>query len=165
LERYGERRRVADTAGNTYELASNISFAQSVYFAANVAGGPTSVSVTFAEVAAAPDVRILEYSGIAPVDPMDDVTGLSSTAGINMSSGQLTTTHDYDLLVAGATVGGLTSEISPGFSQREYTAGGNIAEDAIVATAGPYTATARQDTANWWAMHMVAFKGALAGPP
>ncbi len=59
---------VKDSAGNTYSLAigptTGTGMQQSIYYAANIAGGSNTVTVTFSQAAAYPDVRILEYRGV-----------------------------------------------------------------------------------------------------
>ena len=40
---------------------------QSIYYAANIAGGSNTVTVTFSQAAAYPDIRILEYRGVIGV--------------------------------------------------------------------------------------------------
>ena len=55
---------VADSAGNTYFLAVGptvgTGLQQSIYYAGNIRGGSNTVTVTFNQAAAYPDVRILE---------------------------------------------------------------------------------------------------------
>ncbi|MFY9908302.1 MAG: IPT/TIG domain-containing protein, partial [Candidatus Sulfotelmatobacter sp.] len=74
---------VKDSAGNTYSLAigptSGTGLEQSIYYAANIVGGSNTVTVTFSQAAAYPDVRILEYRGVTAVDVTAGATG-SSTA-------------------------------------------------------------------------------------
>ena len=59
---------VQDSAGNSYSRAigptSGSGLQQSIYYAANIAGGSNTVTVTFSQAAAYPDVRILEYRGV-----------------------------------------------------------------------------------------------------
>ena len=66
---------VTDSPGNTYSLAvgptSATGLQQSIYYAKNIAGGSNTVTVTFNQAAAYPDVRILEYSGLDTSSPLD----------------------------------------------------------------------------------------------
>ena len=59
---------VKDSAGNTYHLAigptTGTGLQQSIYYAPNIVGGSNTVTVTFSQAAAFPDVRILEYRGV-----------------------------------------------------------------------------------------------------
>ena len=63
---------VKDSAGNTYNLAigptSGTALQQSIYYAANIVGGSNTVTVTFNQAAAYPDIRILEYRGVTTLD-------------------------------------------------------------------------------------------------
>ena len=70
-----------DTQGNLYQLAAAptviqgpVSLTQSVYYAKNIApaaAGTNIVTMKFNGVAVYPDIRILEYSGIDRVSPVD----------------------------------------------------------------------------------------------
>ena len=68
---------VTDSEGNIYQPAaertSGYGVSQAVYFAKNIVAataGSNSVTVTFNAAATYPDVRILEYSGLDPVNPL-----------------------------------------------------------------------------------------------
>ena len=58
---------VKDSVGNTYSLAIGPTSAsgmnQSIYYASNITAGSNTVTVTFSQAAAYPDIRILEYRG------------------------------------------------------------------------------------------------------
>ncbi len=64
---------VTDTAGNTYLPAAPVTrgagISQGVYYAANIAGGANTVTVTFDRPAAYVDVRVAEYSGLDRASP------------------------------------------------------------------------------------------------
>ena len=70
---------VTDNKLNSYALAvgptSGTGLRQSIYYAPSIAGGSTTVTVTFNKAAAYPDVRILEYSGLDPSAPLDKAVG------------------------------------------------------------------------------------------
>jgi hypothetical protein len=168
---------VKDKMGNTYTLAigptqvsgaiSTIgSVSQSIYYACNIiAGGTNTVTVSFSPAAQYPDIRILEYSGIATANPLD-VTSGSFGAGIVSTSDKVTTTNTVDLLVAGNTVQSLTNGPGANFTQRILTSpDGNIAEDWVVTNIGSYSATAPTLYTAWWAMQLVAFRAANSPPP
>ncbi|TMG42046.1 MAG: PQQ-dependent sugar dehydrogenase, partial [Chloroflexi bacterium] len=97
---------VADTANNTYQKAvgptvNTSGYVLSVYFAANTsaaAAGANTVTVRFAAPVSFPDIRIAEYQGIDPVNPVD-VVAAGQGNGAASDSGAATTTHAYDLLV------------------------------------------------------------------
>src|SRR5438309_5614012 len=72
---------VKDSAGNNYSLAigptSGTALRQSIYYAPNIVGGSNTVTVTFSQAANYPDVRILEYRGVNPVDVTAGASGSS----------------------------------------------------------------------------------------
>src|SRR5205085_284982 len=107
---------VTDTKGNPYALAIGPTVAsgfaaQSIYYAKNIqaaAAGANVVTVTFDQPASYPDVRIAEYSGIDPVNPLDTAVGASGTTTTS-SSGAVTTTNASDLLIGANYVATLTT--------------------------------------------------------
>ena len=76
---------VTDSTGNAYAPAVGPTIqsglaSQSIYYAKNIASaaaGANIVSVTFSSAAVSPDIRILEYSGADPNNPVD-VTAANS---------------------------------------------------------------------------------------
>ena len=69
---------VTDSAGNTYRLAdpkaTGIGVSQAIYYASNIkaaAAGTNTVTVKFNTATPYVDVRAVEYSGLAPVNPFD----------------------------------------------------------------------------------------------
>ena len=159
---------VTDTSGNTYTLAVGPtvvsgSLSQSIYYAKKIAAAPAgtnTVIVTFSAAAYYPDVRILEYSGADPNNPVD-VKAASTGSGTNSSS-SVTTTNATDLIFGANAVRGLTTGPGSGFTKRLLTHDGNIAEDRTVTTTGTYSATAPQNSSLPWIMQIVAFR--TAGP-
>jgi hypothetical protein len=156
---------VTDTAGNVYTLAvgptlqaGNLS--QSIYYAKSIAAaaaGANSLKVVFTAAATWPDIRIMEYSGIDPANPLDGATGASGTSATS-STGALVTTRTTDLLVGANIVG--TTTIGPGanFNQRLLTfPDGDIAEDRLVTANGSYTASAPLSSSGPWVMNLAAF--------
>jgi hypothetical protein len=162
---------VKDTSGNTYAAAigptvfSGVA-SQAIYYAANIASAAANantVTVTFSGSAGYPDIRILEYSGIAGASPVDVVAGATSSAS-TASSGAVTTTNANDLLVGADVTLEYTLGPGSGFTSRMVTVpDGDIAEDRIVTSAGSYSATASIGPAGATVMQMVAFKGAAGG--
>ena len=80
---------VSDSKGNTYQLAVGPTavsglLSQSIYYAKSIvaaAAGSNAVTVKFTVGAFAPDVRILEYSGADPSNPVDVTAGGLGVAG------------------------------------------------------------------------------------
>jgi PKD repeat protein len=158
---------VVDTKGNVYQAAAPLTrgtgLSQAVYFATNIAAAPAagnSVTVTFSASVPFPDVRIAEYAGIDPVNPVDktaSATGSNATA----SSGNVTTTAAKALVFgAGMTTAAFTSAAS-GYTARVITSpDADILLDRIVTATGAYAAAANQTSAAAWVMQVVAFRGA-----
>src|SRR6266542_2916444 len=162
---------VTDTKGNAYALAvgptvRSAKATQAIYFAKNIFGAATNtVTVRFTVAAAYPDIRILEYGGLDPTNPLD-ATAAASGSSKTSSSGSLKTSASNVLLVAGNLVATLTSGPGPGFTSRMITSpDGDIVEDRTVSTAGTYSATAPLTASGFWVMQLVAFKAATAPPP
>jgi hypothetical protein len=162
---------VTDTAGNLYTRAIGPTIGsnegQSIYYAKNIvasAAGVNKVTVTFSPAAAFPDVRILEYSGIDSVTPID-VTGGAVGNSATSSSGTITTTNATDLLFAANTVATTTNGPGTGFTSRVITTpDSDIAEDKVVTVTGNYSATA-PISSGAWVMQIVAFRGAGSMAP
>jgi RHS repeat-associated protein len=164
---------VADSAGNTYSLAvgptTQISNGtQSIYYAKNIkaatAGGNT-VTVTFSAAATTPDIRIAEYSGIDPNNPLDVSIG-KETNGTTSTCGPVTTTNADDLLVAANLVQYTTTAAGSGYSSRVITTpGGDILEDQFVTATGGYSATAPLSASGRFIMQLVAFREAQNQAP
>ena len=162
---------VTDTSGNTYTLAVGPTvqpgtalkggLSQAIYYAKNIASAAANgnaVTVSFSAAAAAPDVRILEYSGLNPTSPLD-VTAAAVGNSATSSSGTATTTSASELLVGANMVFTFTGGAGAGFTNRIITKpDGDIAEDRIVTATGSYQATAPLSSAGPWIMQMAGFK-------
>jgi len=158
---------ITDTFGNVYAIAAAPTIYQGavtqvIYYAKNIAAAPAgtnTVTVQFSAAATYPDVRILNYSGLDRMNPLDAAAGASGN-NASSDSGVVTTTSSNELLVAGNTVWSTTSGPGPGFVKRMITwPDGDIAQDQVVTSAGSYRATAPLDPAPW-VMQLVTFKAA-----
>jgi hypothetical protein len=161
---------VVDSKLNTYTLAigptSGNGFRQSIYYAKNIVGGAgNTVTVTFSQAAAYPDIRILEYKGLDTNSPLD-VTAGAAGSSTSANSGSATTIVANELIVgAGTTAGGFDGP-GTGFTMRILTSpDGDIAEDETVSSAGSYSATAPVSPSTAWIMQMATFKAASVSPP
>ncbi len=155
---------VQDSGGNSYSLAigptTGTALRQSIYYSSNIAGGSNTVTVTFNQAAAYPDVRILEYRGITTLD----VTAGASGSGQSASSGAATTTAANELIFGANMVATSTAGAGTGFTRRIITSpDGDLAEDKAVTTAGSNSATATLSSSGPWVMQMVTFS-AVSGP-
>ncbi len=162
---------VTDTKGNPYTRAvgptvQSGTASQSIYYAKNITAagaGANTVMVTFATAAVSADIRILEYAGADPSNPVD-VTAASSGNSVTSSSGAAATTNATDLLFSANLVQTTTTGPGSGFTERLLTTpDGDIAEDQMATATGSYSATAPLSSAGPWIMQMVAFRAASSG--
>jgi hypothetical protein len=150
---------VSDSAGNNYNLAigptSGTGLRQSIYFAPKIVGGANTVTVTFNQAAAFPDVRILEYRGVSAPDVTAARSGNSSTA----NSGTAMTTSANELIFGANMVFTSTMRSGSGCTKRIITSpDGDIAEDKVASATGNYFAKAPLTSSGPWVMQMVTFK-------
>jgi len=155
---------VSDSSGNTYSLAvgptknTSAGLTQAIYYAKNIAAaaaGTNTVTVMFSGAAMLPDIQTLEYGGLnlsSPLDVKAGATGSASTA----NSGSATTTTAKELIFGAGTTCGIFKGAGSGFTNREITSYGDIAEDKIVSSKGSYKATAPVNCG--WVMQMATFK-------
>jgi hypothetical protein len=158
---------VTDTRGNVYNRAvgptSGNVLQQVIYYAKNIAGGNNTVTVTFNQAAAYPDVRILEYSGLDPSNPLD-VTAAAAGTGTTANSGLATTTSANELIFGSGTSGSVFFASGTGFTTRMINIYGNIAEDKTISSAGSYNTTATESS-GLWVMQMATFRAREQGSP
>ena len=132
---------------------------QSIYYAKSIAGAAANantVTVTFSAAATAPDIRILEYSGLNTTAPLD-VTAAASGSGTSVSSGSATTTSANELILGATTVSAATSGVGSGFTKRIQTVpDSDLVEDQIVTATGSYAATSTV-TGGTWVAQMATF--------
>jgi hypothetical protein len=160
---------VTDTKGNVYKLAvgptvqSGVA-TQAIYYAKNIAfatAGANTVTVNFNGSAAYPDIRILEYSGIDIISPLD-VTAAASGNSASSSSGAVTTRVANELIIGANLVQTHTTAAGSGFIQRMITVPhGDIVEDRTVTAIGSYAAAAPISPSAQWIMQLVTFKRGL----
>jgi hypothetical protein len=162
---------VTDSKGNVYVLAvgptvQSGTATQSIYYAKNIAAataGSNSVTVTFNAATAFPDVRIAEYAGLDPANPLDVSVAAQGTS-TSSSSGAVTTTNANDLLVAANLVQTGTTGAGANFTRRVITSpDSDILEDRIVTATGSYTGVAPVSPSGKWIMQMAAFRAAGSG--
>jgi hypothetical protein len=168
---------IIDTEGNKYTPALPAQIApatlgltgvgQVIFYAKNINGGgpDNAIIVTYSPAAAFPDVRVAEYTGLDPNNPLDAVaSNASTTAGAQASSGSLTTTAANEVVVGGMTTDLAFSAPGPGFVTVDDTANGNAVEHDVVSSTGSYTAAATLTAAGDWVMQAVSFKSGAATP-
>ncbi|MFZ0637845.1 MAG: hypothetical protein WA755_07745 [Candidatus Acidiferrales bacterium] len=163
---------VADTSGNSYTLAVGPTVqsgggSQAIYYAKNIAAAAGTNTVTVAFTAEAPfvDLRILEYSDIDPLYPLDATAAAGGNSAAS-TSGPATTNFPNELIFGANYAQGATSAPGSGFTSRIITApDGNIAEDDIVSAVGTYNASATLTSSTNWVMQMATFRAAGSPPP
>jgi hypothetical protein len=167
---------VTDSSGNTYSLlgspdtfgAGNANYpstVQAVYYANNIAAATSNtVTVNFNGALSGITIRLAEYQGLDPNNPIDvgaDGYGIGTSA----DSGWVTTTNPNDLLVGIGLTGGTTTSAGPGYTIRQSTdseaLGSDLMEDEFVTATAAYHATASTSPQSWWLMQLVALR--LAG--
>jgi hypothetical protein len=157
---------VTDSAGNPYTLAigpvTGTTLRQYIYFAANIKGGNNSVTVTWNQGANTPDVRILEYAGVAAQNSLD-LTAQASGASTTSQCGPVAITSANELIFAANTTSGApgVQAAGSGYTSRIITSNGDIAEDQLAGAIGSFSATAPLTASGNWVMQMATFK---AGP-
>jgi hypothetical protein len=163
---------VTDTVGNTYVLAAPLTrgqgnLSQAIYYAKNIAAAPAgnTVKVTFSGGRLGLDVRITEYSGLDPNNPVD-VTSSSSGSSNSATSGSVTTTAANTLLFDSGISWSNYGKATNGFTTRVLSqpklgglGGTGIVADRSVNSVGTYAATAPVSGGGTWLMQLVAFKG------
>src|ERR1022692_4011045 len=161
---------VSDSSGNAYALAIGptigTGLSQSIYYSKNIVSGSNTVTVTFNQAAAAPDIRILEYAGLDTVSPLD-VTAAAAGNSNSASSGSATTTATSELILGADNIATTTTGLGSGFTSRIITSpDSDLVEDKVVSTTGSYSATANLSNGSW-VMQMATFKAAAGrtSPP
>ena len=162
---------VTDSNHNTYLVAATATAStgngtQVIYYAQNIAAaaaGANTVTVTFSTTVPWPDVRIVEYSGIASSSALDVSVGASGTS-ISPSSGAVATTNPNDLLVGANYIGAGFAAVGSGYTQRLVTnPDDDLVEDRTVTATGSYGASSTENISSWWVMQMAAFRAAGSG--
>jgi hypothetical protein len=159
---------VSDSLGNAYQVAlptfRGNGMSQAIYFSPNIQPGNNAVTVMFDQPAAFIDLRVTEYSGISPTNSFD--LGASSTGvGSSADSGPLSLNATNELLFgAGMTATTFTGS-GLGFTTRVITSpDGDILEDQIANSLGPFSATASLSSGAWL-MQLASFNAALPPAP
>ena len=161
---------VTDSEGNTYvqalPLVQGTGLSQVIWYAANIKGDsvtPNSITVAFSRSAASPDIRVMEYSGLAATSPLDAAVGsFSSTASALADTGACAATAPGELVVAGATVANAVTGPDPNFAMVDLTTNGNGVEHRILSAAGSCEATMSLVNSENWVIQAVTFKTVTA---
>jgi hypothetical protein len=159
-------RSVTDSLGNSYTLAvrpmAGTALTQAIYYSKNIAGGRNVVTVTFNQMAAYPDVRMLEYSGADPTAPLDATAGAVGNSR-DGNSGPAATTELNELIFGAGMTSKTYGVAGDGFAKRVITNFGDIAEDTTVFSMGSYSATATLKSSAPWVMQIATFRASRQG--
>lgn len=121
--------------------------------------GPNTVTVAFNVNVQAPDLRILEVSGVATTHPLETSSGGVGTNG-TASSGNVTFAANSIVIVGGMAEGSFSPNPAGNFTDQAYdTNTGNTAGDIVEATTGTVAAT---DTATGAWVDQAAVFGAAS---
>jgi Glycosyl hydrolases family 16/IPT/TIG domain len=153
---------VTDSNGNIYSQAGGTAtgsgLRQAIFYAKGIAAGSNTVTVTFNQAAAYPDMRIMEYSGLDTSNPLD-VTAAGVGTGTTASSAAATTAAN-ELIIGAGNNGDGFSGAGTGFTLRMIDYYGNLGEDEIVSSTGSYSVSAPLKKSTSWVMQMATFKAA-----
>jgi hypothetical protein len=167
----------ADSSGNTYSLlggsadilpfGSSPGILQGTYYAKNIAAATNNtVTVNFNGPTSGVSIRLAEYAGLDPANPLD-VTASAFGTNSPADSGWVTTTNPNDLLVGIELTGDTAITPAPGYTARLSTLSGTtgtaLIEDQFVTTTGAYHASASSTPSIWWLMQVVALRLANGG--
>jgi hypothetical protein len=102
-------------------------------------------------------VYVHEYAGISPTSPVDvSSSAIGSSATLN--SGSVTTTGVNELIFGAGVSDNNVTAAGSSFISRDL-AYGNITEDRVASSIGPYSAAATHN-GKLWGMQVVAFRPA-----
>lgn len=163
-----------DNVGNTYTVVNvqrntGATMYTALCYAINTAGTvkPTVTARFSASSTVYRAMNILEYSGVTTSSPLDVATMGQGTAsgGVtdSVSSGNVTTTTPYDLIVGMIVESGTNGTNSPGtgFTLRQTLPNAKIySQDMVLASPGSTAATYTFGASNRFSAHVAAFKPA-----
>jgi hypothetical protein len=170
----GQTFTVTDNRGNVYRKAVQLNETTDVttlaiYYAENITGGATTVTVADTLSGGTLRFAILEYAGIAQTSSFDAAAAAQGSSS-SPSSGAATTTAAGDLVIAVlSSANARTFTAGTGWTiQDRVPAAPNTklaVEDQIKTTAGQATATATLSSSDIWGAAVAAFRAAASGPP
>jgi hypothetical protein len=152
---------ISDTLGNMYIPAmgpvtdTNQNVTAYIWYVPSCKGGANTVTLTPA-IAAALEVHISEWTGLATPSPVDQTASANGT-GTPVSSGVATTTVNGELIF-GYTFLYNTATAGAGFTPLSLV-NGDLDEYQVQSTAGSIAATFTQTSGTWFAL-MATFKPA-----
>ncbi len=114
---------VKDNNGVTYNIVDNLDDAgdaksMATFYLPNISGAPTSIIATFSASTTGTRIEVQEWSGVVTTTPLDGHT-IQQTSGATVSSGNITTTVDGDLIYGSCDAAGgsdTTLTVGSGFT-------------------------------------------------
>jgi chitodextrinase len=169
--RTGQTFTVTDTAGNTYQKAVQLNETTdnttlAIYYAENINGGATTVSVGNSINGGTLRFAIFEYSGVALANSLDaTATGQGTSA--TPATAVATAASSGDLVIGGlSSANPQTFTAGSGWTLEESvpaTPNTKLAvEDQIMSTAGSISATATLSSSDAWGAVVAAFRVAAS---
>jgi IPT/TIG domain len=171
----GQTINVSDSHSNVYKQAKLFNMTLdgetlAIFYAENIAGGANTVTVSD-NLSPAGTLRfaILEYSGVALTNSLDNATATEGT-GTNPNSGNLVTAWGGDLLLGEITSANAANfTAGSGYKIEDFVpAEPNtklITEDQIQTVAGNSAATASLGSSDSWGVVFAAFKSGTGTAP
>jgi hypothetical protein len=172
----GQTISITDDRGNTYRKAVQLNETSDgttigIFYAENIAGGATIVTVTDSISGGTLRYAILEYAGIALADSLDDSAASQGTSA-SPSSGPAALTSPGDLAIGVlSAANSQTFTAGSGWTIRERVPASSAKlaiEDQIKSAAGSVSATGTLSSSDSWAGVVAGFRsaaGADTQPP
>jgi len=157
---------ISDNQGNVYrqigteQKSSGFRTQSRLYYAANIRGGPTTITTVVMGRSTYHQLHIHEYAGLDPVAPLDGFA-VQVANGTTFSSGSITTTAPHDLLY-GVEIDASAGTVPAGWTTRSKL-NAAVAADRDAPTPGTYSFTGSSGGA--FIAWIVAFKQAGAAIP
>jgi hypothetical protein len=170
----GQVLNVSDSLLNTYKQAVLLNMTVdaetiAIYFAENIAGGANTVTVSDNIAAGTMRFSIMEYSGVALTNSLDNAAAAEGT-GTAPTTANAPSSWGGDLLLGEiVTANAATYTAGPGYKIEDFVPAEPstklIGEDQIQAAAGNASASATIGASDSWGAAFAAFKSASGIPP
>src|SRR5437773_400457 len=163
----------AFTRGLTTSIYHNVNFSatyNNFFYAKSLAGGTTSLTLTFSGGSTYLLVAVAEVSGLdssAPLDQSSYHDSLTATAAWSSAAVTTTTANEYLFSWAASEASNATcANPASGWVIESQTNPATVCLlDRVVSAAGSYQASVTASTAQNYAMEIVTFKGRSSAPP
>jgi hypothetical protein len=153
---------VTDSKGNTYNPAIGPTnwggtYRGSTYYAGNIAGGgaATTITITYSGAQGGTITYAAEYSGVATLNPLDQVSAQTGT-GTVLNSGKMATGQGTEL-VFGFGMSAGSASIDPPYTARSVLSNNFIGDQTVTKT-GYFSVTGTNQNVAWLCQ-MATFRG------